>query len=119
MDNSNNMNTSDNATTNNPPLSIDLSKIDPNTKVYIDEACRASSNEIINTLKAYIAQSTATQMDLIRKLNERLDAGKTIAIRKRNHTTRFTDIAEWLLVFKAYVEAILIIYESREQELST
>ncbi|CAG8599895.1 19348_t:CDS:1 [Gigaspora rosea] len=74
MDNSNNISTSSNTPTTNQTTSIDISKIDLNTKVYIDEACRASTNEIINSIKAYINQSTSNHMNLIKKLNERLDA---------------------------------------------
>ncbi|RIB18008.1 hypothetical protein C2G38_2037259 [Gigaspora rosea] len=44
--------------------------------------------------------------------------GGVIAIRKRSHPQKFTDIAEWLLAFRAYMEAILIIYDLREQELN-
>ncbi|RIB26093.1 hypothetical protein C2G38_2270802 [Gigaspora rosea] len=41
-----------------------------------------------------------------------------IAVRKCSHPQKFTDIAEWLLAFRAYMEATLIIYDLREQELN-
>ncbi|RIB01699.1 hypothetical protein C2G38_2150334 [Gigaspora rosea] len=43
---------------------------------------------------------------------------RTIAIRKRSCTTKFADIAKWLLAFKLYVEAVLIIYDIREHKLN-
>ncbi|CAG8465336.1 7618_t:CDS:2, partial [Dentiscutata heterogama] len=43
----------------------------------------------------------------------------TISIKKRTRNTAFRDISEWLMAFKAYMEAVLILYENREQELNT
>ncbi|CAG8500198.1 12768_t:CDS:2 [Dentiscutata heterogama] len=43
----------------------------------------------------------------------------SISIKKCTHNTAFRDISEWLMVFKAYMEAVLILYENREQELNT
>ncbi|CAG8812494.1 7559_t:CDS:1, partial [Racocetra persica] len=51
----------------------DFSKIDINTKVYIDTAYQASSNTIIAAIKLYIDQNNKTHKDMIAKLNERLD----------------------------------------------
>ncbi|RIB25384.1 hypothetical protein C2G38_2165987 [Gigaspora rosea] len=45
--------------------------------------------------------------------------GSTIYIRKQKHSAVFENILEWLLAFKAYMDAVLIIYENREQELNT
>ncbi|CAG8779813.1 27396_t:CDS:1, partial [Racocetra persica] len=67
----NNKNQSNNG--NNMVLSIDISNIDVNTKAYIDTACQASSNAIICIIKSYIDQMTTIQMDLISKMNKRLD----------------------------------------------
>src|SRR5260363_122614 len=67
MDESENTNTPGNTTAGNPATTIDPSKIDPNTKAYID----ATSNAIIGSIKAYIDQSNT---DLIKMLNERLDS---------------------------------------------
>ncbi|RIB21639.1 hypothetical protein C2G38_2034210 [Gigaspora rosea] len=43
---------------------------------------------------------------------------RVIAIRKRSRPQKFTDISLWLLTFRAYMEAILIIYDLKEQELN-
>ncbi|CAG8458972.1 22447_t:CDS:2 [Cetraspora pellucida] len=43
----------------------------------------------------------------------------TIAIRKRNQSHKFNNISEWLLAFKSYMDAVLIIFDTREQELNT
>ncbi|CAG8590133.1 11763_t:CDS:2, partial [Racocetra persica] len=51
----------------------DFSKIDINTKAYIDTACQASSNTIIAAIKLYIDQNNEAHKDMIAKLNERLD----------------------------------------------
>ncbi|CAG8714272.1 4468_t:CDS:2, partial [Ambispora leptoticha] len=45
--------------------------------------------------------------------------GDTISIKRHSCHTAFADISEWLLAFKAYIDAVLIIYENREQELNT
>ncbi|RIB23858.1 hypothetical protein C2G38_2032377 [Gigaspora rosea] len=45
--------------------------------------------------------------------------GGAIYIRKRKRNAAFENISEWLLAFKAYMDAVLIIYENREQELNT
>ncbi|CAG8747667.1 5905_t:CDS:1, partial [Racocetra persica] len=47
--------------------------IDETTKAYIDNACKTLSSAIISTIKTYIDQSIAIQIELINKLNERLD----------------------------------------------
>ncbi|RIB03676.1 hypothetical protein C2G38_2049074 [Gigaspora rosea] len=39
-------------------------------------------------------------------------------IRKRPTYNKFSDISEWILAFRSYSEAVLIIYEDREQELN-
>ncbi|RIB26426.1 hypothetical protein C2G38_2138292 [Gigaspora rosea] len=52
---------------------IDLSKIDVNTKAYIDAPCQASANSIIDSIKSYIDQSMGLQFNMISKLNKRLD----------------------------------------------
>ncbi|RIB18852.1 hypothetical protein C2G38_2036547 [Gigaspora rosea] len=44
--------------------------------------------------------------------------GGTISIKRRSYHTIFADISEWLLAFKAYMNAVLIIYENREHELN-
>ncbi|RIB24609.1 hypothetical protein C2G38_2168096 [Gigaspora rosea] len=44
-------------------ISIDMSKIDGNTKAYIDVACQNSANMIITSIKAYIDQHIATQSE--------------------------------------------------------
>ncbi|KAF0493109.1 hypothetical protein F8M41_021437 [Gigaspora margarita] len=49
---------------------IDLSKIDFNTRAYIDSL----ANAIINSIKSYINQNISIQINIISKLNERLDA---------------------------------------------
>ncbi|CAG8733254.1 13486_t:CDS:2 [Racocetra persica] len=48
----------------------DFSKIDINTKPYIDTACQASSNTIIAAIKSYIDQNNEAHKDMIAKLNE-------------------------------------------------
>ncbi|CAG8539498.1 14107_t:CDS:10 [Dentiscutata heterogama] len=45
--------------------------------------------------------------------------GGVIAIKKQKQSTTFDNISEWLLAFKAYMDAVLIIYENCEQELNT
>ncbi|RIB17453.1 hypothetical protein C2G38_2313763 [Gigaspora rosea] len=52
---------------------IDISKIDRNTRAYIDTACQASANSIIDSIKSYIDQSMGLQFSMINKLNKRLD----------------------------------------------
>ncbi|CAG8536617.1 3569_t:CDS:2 [Scutellospora calospora] len=64
--------TSNNTVPGNTTTNFDLSKIDPNVKAYINAACQVSSNAIISTIKSYIDQTTATQMDMINKLNDQL-----------------------------------------------
>ncbi|CAG8600087.1 6635_t:CDS:2, partial [Cetraspora pellucida] len=54
-------------------VETDLSKIDSNTKAYIDTACQASSNTIITAIKSYIDQNNEAHKNMIAKLNERLD----------------------------------------------
>ncbi|RIB27508.1 hypothetical protein C2G38_2137789 [Gigaspora rosea] len=49
---------------------------------------------------------------------EMIDGG-AIYIRKQKRSAVFENISEWLLAFKAYMDAVLIIYENREQELNT
>ncbi|RIB05488.1 hypothetical protein C2G38_2253785 [Gigaspora rosea] len=44
--------------------------------------------------------------------------GGSISIKKRPRHTAFSDISEWLLAFKSYMDAVLVIYENREQELN-
>lgn len=44
--------------------------------------------------------------------------GGYITIRKRPAYNKFNDIADWLMAFSSYMEAILIIYEERESELN-
>ncbi|RIB25153.1 hypothetical protein C2G38_2278093 [Gigaspora rosea] len=44
--------------------------------------------------------------------------GSAIYIRKQKCTAAFKNISEWLLAFKAYIDAVLIIYEHHEQELN-
>ncbi|CAG8643192.1 1999_t:CDS:2 [Dentiscutata erythropus] len=67
---------------------------------------------------------TFTQSSNILKNNEEdhtlltTESG-TITLRKYNWSQKFTDIAEWLLAFKSYMKAILVIYNIREQELNT
>ncbi|CAG8833861.1 20945_t:CDS:1, partial [Cetraspora pellucida] len=41
-----------------------------------------------------------------------------ISVRKRNTYSKFSDISEWLLAFRSYMEAILIMYKDREHELN-
>ncbi|RIB18178.1 hypothetical protein C2G38_2185323 [Gigaspora rosea] len=43
----------------------------------------------------------------------------TLAIRKQKQSNTFESISEWLLAFKAYMDAVLIVYENREPELNT
>ncbi|CAG8621131.1 13909_t:CDS:2, partial [Cetraspora pellucida] len=45
--------------------------------------------------------------------------GGMISIKKRKHNTTFGNISEWLLAFKAYMDAVLMLYKNREQELNT
>ncbi|CAG8836350.1 13712_t:CDS:2, partial [Gigaspora margarita] len=45
------------------------SQIDFNTRAYID----SSANAIVNSIKSYIDQNISIQMNMISKLNERLD----------------------------------------------
>ncbi|CAG8706030.1 26295_t:CDS:1 [Racocetra persica] len=73
---------------NNTALSIDISNIDANTKAYIDAACQASSNAIICTIKSYINQTTTTQMDLISKMNKRLDTFITQQQKQNPNSTK-------------------------------
>ncbi|CAG8550249.1 6858_t:CDS:2 [Cetraspora pellucida] len=54
-------------------VETDFSKIDSNTKVYIDTACQASSNTIITAIKLYIDQNNEAHKNMIVKLNEHLD----------------------------------------------
>ncbi|CAG8529816.1 5449_t:CDS:2 [Cetraspora pellucida] len=54
-------------------VETDLSKIDSNTKAYIDTAYQASSNTIIAAIKSYIDQNNEAHNNMIAKLNERLD----------------------------------------------
>ncbi|CAG8761907.1 5310_t:CDS:2, partial [Cetraspora pellucida] len=44
--------------------------------------------------------------------------GGIIAVRKRNCILRFNNISEWLPAFRTYMEAVLIIYDIREQEFN-
>lgn len=44
--------------------------------------------------------------------------GGYITIQKRMMYNKFNDIAEWLMAFGSYMEAVLIIYEERESELN-
>ncbi|RIB26433.1 hypothetical protein C2G38_2030222 [Gigaspora rosea] len=59
--------------TNCAATTIDILKIDSNTKPYIDAACQNSANMIINSIKAYIDQHAATQSATIDKLNKSID----------------------------------------------
>ncbi|RIB02891.1 hypothetical protein C2G38_2226590 [Gigaspora rosea] len=56
---------------NNAAISIDMSKIDGNTKAYIDVACQNSANVIIASIKAYIDQHAANQSATVNKLNHK------------------------------------------------
>ncbi|CAG8826453.1 30833_t:CDS:1, partial [Gigaspora margarita] len=40
--------------TNRAAITIDISKINSNTKVYIDAACQNTANTIIASIKSYI-----------------------------------------------------------------
>ncbi|CAG8773441.1 19613_t:CDS:2, partial [Gigaspora rosea] len=82
-------NTPSKAPAGDPATKADPAKIDPNIKAYIDEACQGSTNAIISSLKAYIDQSTAIQMDLIKKLNERLDSGSN----QKQYSSSYTSTA--------------------------
>lgn len=42
-----------------------------------------------------------------------------ISVKKRPRNNTFQIISEWLLAFKSYMDAVLILYENREQELNT
>lgn len=44
--------------------------------------------------------------------------GGAISIKKRSRGSGFQNISEWLLAFKAYMDAVLILYENQEQELN-
>ncbi|CAG8816372.1 22778_t:CDS:1 [Gigaspora margarita] len=41
-----------------------------------------------------------------------------ISIKKCPRNSTFQNISEWLLAFKAYMNAVLILYENREQKLN-
>ncbi|CAG8804467.1 28686_t:CDS:1, partial [Gigaspora margarita] len=58
---------------NHPAITIDISKIDSNTKVYIDAACQNSANIIIVSIKSYIDQYATTQFVAIDKVNKCID----------------------------------------------
>ncbi|CAG8771150.1 12712_t:CDS:2 [Cetraspora pellucida] len=45
--------------------------------------------------------------------------GGMISIKKQKCNTTFGNISEWLLAFKAYMDAVLMLYENHEQELNT
>ncbi|CAG8608848.1 15906_t:CDS:2 [Cetraspora pellucida] len=47
-----------------------------------------------------------------------LTEGGHISIKCQACHTIFSDISEWLLAFKLYMDAVLIIYENREQKLN-
>ncbi|CAG8842672.1 11703_t:CDS:1, partial [Gigaspora margarita] len=59
--------------TNHAAITIDISKIDSNTKAYIDVALQNSTNMIIASIKSYIDQNAMTQLASIDKLNKCID----------------------------------------------
>ncbi|RIB30469.1 hypothetical protein C2G38_2152619 [Gigaspora rosea] len=62
-------------------------------------------------------------MDSAKDMNDdtalEMSEGGAIYIKKRKRTMGFENISEWLLVFKAYMNTVLIIYENRKQELNS
>ncbi|RIB19852.1 hypothetical protein C2G38_2180738 [Gigaspora rosea] len=55
--------------TDHAASTIDISRIDGNTKAYIDAACQNSANMIIASIRALFDQHAATQSATINKLN--------------------------------------------------
>ncbi|RIB04385.1 hypothetical protein C2G38_2048475 [Gigaspora rosea] len=72
MENNTNSKASDEPT-NHAAITIDMSRIDGNTKTYIDAACQNSANMIIASIRALFDQHAATQSATINKLNTRID----------------------------------------------
>ncbi|CAG8722058.1 24795_t:CDS:2 [Gigaspora rosea] len=48
-----------------------------------------------------------------------ISLGGTISIKRQSCHTTFVDFSEWLLAFKAYMDAVLVIYGNREHELNS
>ncbi|CAG8562293.1 21425_t:CDS:2, partial [Cetraspora pellucida] len=63
---------------------------------------------LVNNVKQMNEDSTLQTLD-----------GGILTIKKRRQNATFENILEWLLAFKAYIDAVLIIYDNQELELNT
>ncbi|CAG8663263.1 29460_t:CDS:2 [Gigaspora margarita] len=70
---SNNISKNSNKPTEHTAITIDMFKINSNTKVYIDMACQNTANMIIASIKTFIDQNATTQSATINKLNKCID----------------------------------------------
>ncbi|CAG8784398.1 41712_t:CDS:1, partial [Gigaspora margarita] len=72
METNNNPNNSDEPS-NRSAITIDVSKVNGNTKAYIDAACQNIANMIITSIKALLDQHATIQSAAIDKVNKHID----------------------------------------------